>query len=66
MDNAVATCDEDEDEVLYRIVLRPVPMAGYAPPIIRLRRFLKAALRQYGLRCVECEPAEAREEDSDG
>lgn len=29
---------------------------GEGPPaIIRLRHFLKAALRQYGLRCIACE-----------
>ena len=31
------------------------------PVIIRLRRFLKAALRSYGLRCVAIEPALAAE-----
>jgi hypothetical protein len=45
-------------------VKRPPPQAVYTvtlqptgdgpPPIVRLRKLLKAALRSYGLRCVEC------------
>jgi hypothetical protein len=35
----------------YFVVLRPEP--GSAPPIVRLRRFLKLALRLYGLRAVD-------------
>jgi hypothetical protein len=35
----------------YRLTLEALPDGG-APPIIRLRRFLKAALRSYGLRCT--------------
>ena len=37
----------------YLILLESTP--GDAPPIIRLRHLLKAALRQYGLRCAEAE-----------
>lgn len=35
----------------YRLDLEAVPDFG-APAVIRLRRFLKAALRAYGLRCT--------------
>ena len=44
---------KDPEPPTYRIVLRPTP--GGPPPIIRLRRFLKAALRGYGLRCLSAE-----------
>jgi len=37
----------------YLLVLEPSPGGDSAPPIIRLRRLLKAALRVYSLRCVE-------------
>jgi hypothetical protein len=37
----------------FALTLQAVPGSD-VPPIIRLRRFLKAALRSYGLRCVEC------------
>ena len=37
----------------FRLVLRPRP--GGPPPIIRLRRLLKAALRAFGLRCLRVE-----------
>lgn len=40
-------------EERYTIVVVPVPGWG-VPPIVRLRKFLKAALRSWGLRCVEC------------
>ena len=42
----------------FALVLQAVPDPGGAPAIIRLRRFLKMALRSYGLRCVRCERAE--------
>ena len=35
----------------YHLRLRAEP--GMVPAVVRLRRFLKAALRSYGLRCVE-------------
>ena len=38
----------------FAIVLRDCPHPGSAPVIIRLRHFLKSALRQYGLRAIEC------------
>ena len=39
----------------YIVTLRPT---GEGPPgPIRLRRFLKCALRSFGLRCIGCEPA---------
>jgi hypothetical protein len=41
------------DRPIYRLTLRAT---GDGPPaIIRLRRFLKAALRGYGLRCLSVE-----------
>jgi hypothetical protein len=36
----------------YRLTLEALPDGG-APAPIRLKRFLKAALRSYGLRCVD-------------
>jgi hypothetical protein len=39
----------------YSIILQAIPDQGGAPAIIRLRRFLKAALRSYRLRCVRIE-----------
>ena len=44
------------DKPTFAIVLQAVPWEG-APPIIRLRKFLKAALRSYGLKCTECREA---------
>ena len=41
-------CDTSKQE--YTLVLRPEP--SDIPSIIRLRRFLKAALRSYGMRCT--------------
>jgi hypothetical protein len=35
----------------YRLDLEALPSWG-APAVIRLRRFLKAALRAYGLKCT--------------
>jgi len=35
----------------YLIILHP--LVSDIPPIIRLRRFLNAALRAYGLRCLD-------------
>ena len=36
-------------------IITVVPIPGWpTPAIIRLRRFLKAALRSWGLRCTEC------------
>jgi hypothetical protein len=40
-----------QDAPDYQITLRPEP--GPVPAIVRLRKFLKAALRTYGLRCVD-------------
>ena len=59
----------DPQQPNYRLTLRVVP--GHAgPPIVRLRRLLKAALRAYGLRCVQLEelpaPGPAAQECSPG
>ncbi len=40
---------EPRDEADWWIKLRPLKFFG-APPILRMRRFLKAALRSYGFR----------------
>ena len=48
----------------FALVLQAIPDPGGAPAIVRLRRFLKAALRAYRLRCVRCEPLPA-EQDHD-
>jgi hypothetical protein len=42
----------------YRVTLRPLPSDG-RPPTIRLRLFLKVALRAFGLRAVEVEEVSA-------
>lgn len=42
--------DEQPD---YRLVLRP--LRREEPPVIRLRRLLKTALRAFGLKCVSVE-----------
>ncbi len=34
----------------YHVILRPLP--DTVPGVVRLRRFLKTALRGFGLRCV--------------
>jgi hypothetical protein len=44
--------------VRYALTLQALPDVAGVPPIIRLRRFLKAALRSYGLKCTRCEPAD--------
>ena len=43
----------------YRLILRP--LASTTPAVVRLRRFLKMALRSYGLRAVVVQevPADA-------
>jgi hypothetical protein len=48
----------------YQLTLEALPDS--APAVIRLRRFLKAALRAYGLRCtsaVELHPESAPKPD---
>lgn len=48
----------------FTIVLSDTP--GHdVPTIIRLRAFLKAAIRSYGLKCVRCEPTPGDEGDGD-
>ena len=37
----------------FALTLQAVPGWGNVPATIRLKRFLKAALRGYGLRCTE-------------
>lgn len=47
---------------VYQITLTPAAGNHLAPPIVRLRRLLKASLRGYGLRCVsakEVQPTDA-------
>ncbi len=41
----------------FALTLEAVPSWNGPPAIIRLRRFLKAALRSYGLKCTECREA---------
>jgi len=38
----------------FSLTLEALPSWEGAPPIIRLRKFLKAAIRSYGLKCTEC------------
>jgi hypothetical protein len=40
------------DRPTFNVVLTALPGWG-VPAVVRLRRFLKAALRAYGLRCIE-------------
>jgi hypothetical protein len=44
----------------FALTLEAVPSWNGPPAIIRLRRFLKAALRSYGLKCTECREAPAK------
>lgn len=55
-DSLSAGCSTGER---FALVRQAVPDPGGAPAIIRLRRFLKMALRSYGLRCTRCEPVQA-------
>ena len=48
----------------YKIVLEIVPRAGAGPPINRLKAFLKAAWRQWGIRNQGIVPA-ADDDDLD-
>jgi hypothetical protein len=41
-----------DDQQTFNVVLTALPGWG-VPAVVRLRRFLKCALRAYGLRCVE-------------
>ena len=41
----------------YSLTLQALPDNGGPPAIIRLRRFLKMALRSYGLKCTSVLPA---------
>ncbi len=55
----------DSRDVLFTLVLRP--LKSDVPPIIRLRRALKALLRSYGLRCVDhrMTPTPSHEDNTD-
>jgi hypothetical protein len=44
----------------FALTLEAVPSWGGVPVIIRLRRFLKMALRSYGMRCLECRETPAQ------
>ena len=52
-----AGCDQ-AGKPTFALTLQAVPGWGDVPAIIRLRKFLKAALRSYGLKCTECREAE--------
>ena len=43
----------------FTLTLRPVPGNWQTPPEQRLRAALKRLLRNYGLRCIHCQPASA-------
>lgn len=47
---------EPDSGTSYSLVLRPVPGNWRVPPWVRLRAFLKAALRAYGFRAEAVEP----------
>jgi len=40
----------------FALELEAVPGRHWAPPVVRLRRALKAFLRAYGLRCTSVRP----------
>jgi sugar phosphate isomerase/epimerase len=40
----------------YTLTLRPQPGNWQTPPEQRLRAALKRLLRNYGLRCIKCQP----------
>jgi len=41
----------------YQLTLTPLAGKWSAPPVQRLRALLKRALRDYGLRCIQCRPS---------
>ncbi len=49
----------------FALTLEAVPSWGDVPATIRLKRFLKAALRSYGLKCIECREADRPDEPLD-
>jgi hypothetical protein len=51
--------DDRDPQPTYHIAFRPAPGFG-APPPVRLRRLLKAALRSFGLRAVDLREEKAR------
>ena len=56
-----AGCDP-KGKPAFALTLQAVSGWGDVPATIRLKRFLKAALRSYGLKCIECREAERRDE----
>jgi hypothetical protein len=51
-----------DDRSTYRPTFRAEPLRyGAPPPVVRLRRLLRVALRARGFRCVEVREAEAPE-----
>ena len=48
----VGGCDR-KSKPSFALVLQAAPGWGNVPATIRLKRFLKAALRSYGLKCTE-------------
>lgn len=49
----------------FALTLEALPSWDGPPAIIRLRKFLKAALRSYGLKCIECREAERHDAPQD-
>ena len=45
----------------YQILIEAKPSS--TPGIVRMRRLLKALLRMYGLRCVECRKVQDEQDD---
>jgi hypothetical protein len=41
----------------WTITFTAIPGRWQAPPIARLRALLKASLRAWGMRCIDCRPA---------
>ncbi len=45
---------KSSDQPTFVLTLQALRNWGDVPATIRLKRFLKAALRSYGLKCIEC------------
>ena len=60
---AGGVADNGKPPQRFAIVLVPPPEPADVPPTIRLRRALKCLLRSFGLRCVECRPADEQDDN---
>lgn len=56
---------QDRESESFILELRSVPDRSGVPPIVRLRRLLKASLRGYGFRATLIEPASGKQPAED-